>query len=129
LSGKNKLPGTLIFYKPNPQFTGKWEGKIKTFKGEIPVTMSFQADGDIHVQLSNQNRTLLNNAAVLKNDLRGDFIGKIPNEQGFSHHHKISIYMKMKDTKLYGYITSYFETAKGNFSIPSYIYLVKKAAP
>ncbi len=115
-------------YKPTPRFTGKWEGKIKTFKDEIPVTMLFQTDGDIHIQLNNQYSTLLNNAAVLKNDLRGDFLGKIPNEQGFSYHHKISLYMKMKNTKLSGYISSYFETGKGIFSIPSYIYLIKKAA-
>jgi CubicO group peptidase (beta-lactamase class C family) len=112
-------------YKPTSQFMGKWEGKIKTFKDEIPVTMSFQVDGDIHIQLSNQYRTLLNNATVLKNDLKGDFIGKIPNEEGFSYQHKISIYLKMKNTKLYGYITSYFETEKGNFALPSYIYLTR----
>jgi CubicO group peptidase (beta-lactamase class C family) len=112
-------------YKPIPQFIGKWEGKIKTYKDEIPVTMTFQADGDIHVHLRNQDRTLLNNAAILKNDLRGDFMGKIPNEQGFSYYHKISIYLKLKDKKLYGYITSYFETGKGIFAIPSYIYLTR----
>jgi hypothetical protein len=113
-------------YKPTPQFMGKWEGKIKTFKDEIPVIMLFQVDGDVHIQLSNQYRTLLNNATVLKNDLKGDFIGKIPNEQGFSYRHKISIYLKMRDTKLYGYISSYFETGKGNFAIPSYINLTRK---
>jgi CubicO group peptidase (beta-lactamase class C family) len=115
-------------YKPTPQFIGKWEGKIKTYKDEIPVTMSFQVDGDIHIQLNNLYSTLLNNAGVLNNDLRGDFMGKIPNEQGFSYHHQISVYLKMKVTKLYGYITSYFETEKGNFAIPSYIYLIKKTS-
>lgn len=56
---------------------GHWKGEIAFDTLKIPLQLWFQADGDVHVQLQNQYRTLLNGTRLQEGYLRGSFNGEL----------------------------------------------------
>jgi CubicO group peptidase (beta-lactamase class C family) len=67
-------------FRPIPELVGKWSGSIHTYKQEVPIAIWFQESGDVHVQLGDQLKTLLNEVSFKDGNLKGRMKGDIGTE-------------------------------------------------
>jgi CubicO group peptidase (beta-lactamase class C family) len=66
---------------PGPgHLTGEWRGTVHTYKAAVPLTLWFKESGDIHVQLGDQLKTLLNRVVFRGNELTGLMMGDLGTE-------------------------------------------------
>jgi len=64
-------------FKPPPGLLGKWTGNAHTSKGDVPFSLWFQEDGDVHAQVGSQLKTLLNDARLKNGWLSGQLMGDL----------------------------------------------------
>jgi len=112
-------------YKPVPELIGEWSGAIRTYEGEIPVTMVFQEDGDIHFEIEGQPRTLVNDISYRNKHLTGLMMGDIPTADAQIHDHNVSIDVYLEGDRLVGYVSARSSTKRLYWALSSYIRLVK----
>lgn len=62
------------------EWAGRWVGSAWTHRGEMPLTLDLQPDGDVHVRLGEQWETLLNRPRLEGETLTGVFTGEIQTE-------------------------------------------------
>jgi CubicO group peptidase (beta-lactamase class C family) len=121
-------------FKPVPELLGTWKGVVKTYGGEIPITMEFQDDGDVHVVLNEIGasrdvpslKTLLNNVGYKDGNLTGRFYGTIETSDAMRHPHDVLVNMKLKGKRLIGHASAHSTTKRAYWALPSYISLTKK---
>jgi CubicO group peptidase (beta-lactamase class C family) len=113
-------------YTPTPEILGEWRGTISTNRGELPIALVFQPDGDVHVKIANQLETLVSEIGYDEGLLSGTFLAEIPAEEAAGHPHRDTISLRQVGTHLSGFVTSEFTNARGRFSLPSYVALEKK---
>jgi hypothetical protein len=93
-------------FKPVPELIGKWLGSVYTYKGEISITCCFKKSGDIHVQLGNQLKTLLNDVTFKDGYLSGRMMGDIGTEDANRHPYHLHITLKLRSQTLNGAMTA-----------------------
>jgi CubicO group peptidase (beta-lactamase class C family) len=80
---------------PLQPFVGSWKGIIKTFRGDIPLTISIPESGEVHVQLGSQPATALDKPRFNEKRVAGiisaqlgiqDETGSQPDKLEFSLH-------------------------------------------
>ena len=105
----------------SPALLGEWVGQITTSEGTVPLTLRVQPDGDVHVQLGDELRTLLNEASFERGVLAGRFAGTIPTEDARRHPHNVLLTVRLREGKLLG-----AATAQGDyFALSSFVELRK----
>jgi CubicO group peptidase (beta-lactamase class C family) len=70
---------------PNPPpglFVGDWTGLVKTHRGNVPLTFSITATGEVRAKLGTQLGTLLTDARFDKGKLTGRMTGDLGTEEG-----------------------------------------------
>ena len=102
--GQSQEP-TPIF-KPNPELIGKWSGSVHTYKKEIPLTFWFKEAGDVHVQLGDQLKTLLNDVSFKDGYLGGRMMGDIGTEDANRRPYHLHIALKLRGQMLNGAMTA-----------------------
>jgi len=71
----SSAPGDFV---PPKEIIGVWKGKVATYQSAIPFTLRVESNGDIHVELGNQLKTLLNRPHFSSDEfLQGVFAGSI----------------------------------------------------
>ena len=71
-------PDLIADFIPPKEIIGLWKGKVATYQSDIPFTLRVESSGDIHVELGNQLKTLLNRPRFSSDGfLRGVFAGSI----------------------------------------------------
>lgn len=113
-------------YKPSPDVLGEWHGTIATTRGDLPIILTFQPDGDVHVKVANQPETLVSGIGYDDGLISGTFLADIPAEEAAGHPHRVTISLRQVGTRLSGFVTSEFTNARGTFSLPSYVALERK---
>ncbi len=83
-------------FKPSDELIGTWNGAINTHKEEIPFTLTFQPDGDIHARLGRQLRTLLNRVEFRDGYLSGEFISDIGTEDANRTRYVLALSLKLR---------------------------------
>ena len=89
-------------FVPLPELIGEWNGKVVTYKGEIPLTFWFKEDGDIHVKMGNQLKTLLNDVSFDEGYLSGRMMGNIWTEDANRKFYNLHVTLKLRDNVLNG---------------------------
>jgi CubicO group peptidase (beta-lactamase class C family) len=112
-------------YKPAPQFVGVWSGKIKTYSGEVPLTVNFDANGKVYVQIKGQMEALLNRVRIENGMLKGRFAGSIPTDDAARRCHRIELEMFIDNDEMYGIAKAQSTDPQPGFGLPSYIELRK----
>jgi len=124
---KNRKRGSRSRSTMPKELLGEWKGKIITYDKEITIRMNFQEDGDVHIRMTGQLETLLNNKSYRNSTVTGNFQGEIPTADAQRHPHNIRLSVKLYGNKLTGTVTA--QASKDNYSaygISSWIELTKK---
>ncbi|MFX0117430.1 MAG: serine hydrolase domain-containing protein [Candidatus Hodarchaeota archaeon] len=111
-------------YEPSPSLLGEWDGYL-LFKKEIPVQITFNSEGGIHLRVEKQKDQELNNAAILKDYLMGSLKKPLSIEE-LPENNKVSIKLKIEDQRIYGYMSIQYSTEQAYISIPYYIHLERQ---
>jgi hypothetical protein len=99
---------------------------VKTWSSELPVLMEIKPDGDIHIKLSDQLPTLLDNVTFSDGELNGSFQGTIPTEDANRDRHSILLNrLVLRGDTLAG---AAIADAGNHYGLPSYITLVRQSA-
>ena len=101
-------------FAPSPDLVGKWSGEAHTYKGELPLTLEFQEDGDIHVRLGDQLRTLLNDVKFEDGTLTGRMTGDLGTEDTRRRPYILYVTMKLRGQTLNGAMSAISQGSRGN---------------
>ncbi|MFC1660582.1 serine hydrolase domain-containing protein [Gemmatimonadota bacterium] len=113
-------------FAPTAELIGEWEGEITTYDETAPVTVTVQADGDVHVNIADQLKTLLDRVRFRDSFLSGVSYGTIPSTDARAHPHYISYRLFLDGGRLSGYVTPGFTTDRSYGNGSSYIRLEKR---
>lgn len=67
-------------FAPPRVLLGEWQGAVSTCRNDIPVTLTFFRSGDVHAQLGEQLKTLVNEPQAQENAFKGVLMGDIGTE-------------------------------------------------
>jgi CubicO group peptidase (beta-lactamase class C family) len=104
---KAKMPTESSAAEPvTPQLAAdlasEWAGTVHTYNGDLPLTLLFQPDGDVHLQLGTQPRTLLNDVKFRDGRLKGFFAGTIGTEDANRRAYRLHLDLKLRMDYLNG---------------------------
>jgi CubicO group peptidase (beta-lactamase class C family) len=112
---------------PPAELAGSWTGTLRTYDGTIPMAMLFQPDGDVHVTLGSQLKTLLTGAAYSNSSLSGRFAGTVPSEEQSRHAHSILLNVRLRDGALRGQASAQTTEEPVYYALTSYVELTRVA--
>ncbi|MGH7664151.1 MAG: serine hydrolase domain-containing protein [Gemmatimonadaceae bacterium] len=84
-------------FEPPPELLGEWAGTLRTYENTTPIRLVVQPDGDVHVLMEGQLRTLLNAVAYNDGNLTGRFAGTIPTADARRHPHSVLVDLRLHD--------------------------------
>ncbi len=95
-------------FVPPAELLGTWSGRLRTYEGDTPLTVVFEADGDIHIKPANGLETLLNplpnGVSVDKRILvAGVTPAQIPTADAAKHPHNAYIALRLEAGRLTGF--------------------------
>lgn len=85
-----------------PTLAGRWSGRIATWRGDVPVLLDFQQDGDVAVTLGDQLRTLVNKASFVDGRFKGTFLSYIDTPDTARYDHCIDLDLTLRGDRLTG---------------------------
>lgn len=89
-------------FHPPPELLGAWAGAVTTFTGEAPLHLRFQEDGDVHVRLGGQMRTLVNEPRYADDWLTGAFSGELADDPTLHAPYDLHLDLKRRGNVLNG---------------------------
>jgi len=111
-----------------PELLGQWVGTVQTWQDRIPFSMTFQADGDIHVKLGDDLETLLNKVSFRDGYLSGRFAGSIPTPDASRYPHSLLIRLRLRGEELSGQATAQTTSEPVHFALSAFAKLSRKTA-
>jgi CubicO group peptidase (beta-lactamase class C family) len=102
---------------------GTWEGRIRTYEGEMPLELVFEPDGDVRVRVRDALETLLNNARLERGVLGGVCYGSIKTGDAARAPHVLQFRLKIEGDRMVGFVSA---QAERWFALSSAVELNKK---
>ena len=127
--GRPGSPSTAATaFKPPAPLIGTWEGKLRTYEGDVSMRLVVQPDGDIHLRLGDQLTTLLNQPIFVSETgrLTGRFLATIPTEDARRHPHSVLLNVHLRDDVLSGQASAQTTGTPYYFALSSYVELKRK---
>ncbi|MGH2457246.1 MAG: serine hydrolase domain-containing protein [Chloroflexota bacterium] len=87
---------------PPADLFGTWTGAVSTHRGELPLRLDFQRDGDVHARLGDQLETLLNDVRFKAGWLTGRMQGDVGTSDAARRPYVLQADLKRRDTMLDG---------------------------
>lgn len=84
------------------QLTGHWQGQIHTYEGPIDLKLWVLASGDVHVQVGDDLKALLNKRSAPEGELRGTLLGELPTADARRTPHRLALSVKLHGEQLQG---------------------------
>lgn len=101
---------------------GLWEGKLETYEQEIPVKLWVLDSGEIHMQVGQQLKSLVNEAHFNEGWLRGRLWGEIPTDDSRRLPHDLMLDLKHRGDRITGTVTAISRpAARGGNALPHWI--------
>jgi len=95
-------------FAPVSELLGDWEGFVRTYAGDFPMTLSFKESGDIHARLGDQLPVLVASARFSSGRLSGSMAGRLDtpdaNRRGWRPQHHLDLDLKLRGDVLNGAI-------------------------
>lgn len=93
-------------FAPPPELLGTWQGCVSTYSGELPFTLIFQPDGDLHARLGKQLTTLVNDVDFTDRHLGGKLWGEIETGDARRRPHQLQLDLTLRDGVLNGAVVA-----------------------
>lgn len=113
-------------FAPASELLGEWSGEIKTWSGTVPVTMTFQADADIHIKIGDGMKTLVNDVRFESGRFSGGCYGTIPAPDTTLYPHQLWLDLTFRGTSLSGAAIAATTGGRFHYHLPSWIRLTKQ---
>ncbi len=84
------------------KLTGEWRGNVHTYQGELSLTLWFQESGDVHAQLGDQLKTLLNQVQHRGDELTGVMMGDLGTEDANRRPYHVRLELTRRGESLTG---------------------------
>jgi CubicO group peptidase (beta-lactamase class C family) len=94
-------PETPAFQTP-PELAGAWTGTIHTYQGERSLRLWFRESGDIHAQVGEGPKALLDEVRLEKGVLKGRMLGDLGTEDASRHRHHLHLDLQPRGETLNG---------------------------
>ena len=117
---------------PSPAFVGNWTGIIKTYRGNIPLTFSIAASGEVQAKVGSQLRTLLNNPRFENEVMSGMMSGSLGTveDTGADPYDLQFEELHLRAGTLYGSVVTRPHAGARNFArLPYWVELKKENGP
>jgi CubicO group peptidase (beta-lactamase class C family) len=112
-----------------PELVGYWAGQVETYQGLQRLELWAQGDGDIHVRLGGQLRTLLNQSLLRDGYLSGRFAGDIRTDDANRRPYHLQLRAKLAENSLQGSVTAISLPAQKAGNALSYRVALKREDP
>jgi hypothetical protein len=112
---------------PPAELAGAWTGTLRTYRGPVPIALLFQPDGDVHVTVDNQLKTLLSGASYSNSVFAGNFTGIIPTEDQRRHANAVRFDLRLRDGVLRGQASAISPNGGYHYALSSYVELRRVA--
>lgn len=112
---------------PPGELSGAWTGTLRIYDGATPIALLFQPDGDVHVTLGSQLKTLLSGASYTNGNLVGRFAGTIPTDEQRRYAHSVLLNLRLRDGALRGQASAMSTEDPVYYALTSYVELTKVA--
>jgi CubicO group peptidase (beta-lactamase class C family) len=93
-------------FQPPPELLGDWKGAVHTYNGDVPFTLAFKDSGDVHAQLGDQLKTLVNDAALKNGRLTGRMMGDIGTEDAARYPYTLHLDLAVRTEALNGAVVA-----------------------
>jgi len=110
---------------PPAELAGAWTGTLRTYDSTVTMALLVQPDGDVHVTLGNQLRTLLTGVSYEKGNLVGRFPGTIPSDEQRRHQHSVLVDVRLRDSTLRGQASAQTTVEPVYYALTSYVELTR----
>ena len=115
------------------ELVGTWTGTVRTWQESVPLTLTIQPDGDVHVRLGDQLETLLTTVPpfIKEHRLVGMFTGTMPTPDVKNYADKVGLTLSLRSGHLIGEALAFNDinfdpyAGKPNFTISSYVELAR----
>lgn len=88
------------------ELAGTWTGTLHTQLQDLPITLEFRADGQVHARLSTQMVALVNAAHLKDGRFGGRFVGRVGTPDTDSYHNVVQLDLKLRGDRLTGAATT-----------------------
>ena len=89
-------------FKLPPALLGNWKGRLHTHAGPRPLRLWVKPSGDIHVQIDNQLKMLVNRTRFAAGELRGVFASDVGTKDANRRPYQIHLRAKLRGAQLCG---------------------------
>jgi CubicO group peptidase (beta-lactamase class C family) len=97
-----QLSQELPEWSAQENLLGNWLGSIHTYNGDLPLRVTFQPDGDVHITLADQMKTLLTHPVFHDNTLTGQFNADVGTDDANRHPNHLRLALKLRENVLNG---------------------------
>jgi hypothetical protein len=102
---------------PPPAMVGNWSGLIRTFKGDVPLSLYISESGDVKAHLGNEAPIPVSNLSFDKESLFGRMNGKLPIEEDAGlDPYDLDFELYLRGAALNGSVTTRPHTGAKNFT-------------
>ncbi|MBL8270101.1 serine hydrolase domain-containing protein, partial [Steroidobacter sp.] len=92
-------------------FIGQWHGNVSTYQGEMPLVLTFAADGTVLAKLGDQLTALVNDSKFSERGFSGRFAARMGTSDTAGYNHVIGIDLDLRGETLTGMAhTQYWNT-------------------
>jgi len=89
-----------------PELIGYWDGEVTTYQGVKQIELWAHANGDVHVRLGGQLRTLLSNSRLKDAMLTGTFQGDVGTDDANRRPYHLHLAARLRGKTLAGSLTA-----------------------
>ncbi|MDE1148187.1 MAG: serine hydrolase [Azospirillaceae bacterium] len=101
----DEAPPPSAPFAPGPDLVGVWKGRVATYAGDLPITLTVFAGGDVHAKLGDQREVLVNHPHVSRDGyLRGILSASLGLEDGVRRPYVVGLDLKLHGNGLSGEI-------------------------
>lgn len=114
-------------FEPPPELVGAWAGTLRTWQEELPMEVTVDEDGDVHVDVGGQLDMLLNDVDFVDGRLQGRHAGRIPTPDVMRHPlHTVFLDLRHDGDRLYGQASAQTSADPTFYSLASYVELERR---